>query len=524
MPGNPRHPRHKTNSDLWQQAQEQLGGQRKGWTDPVKFRDLQAQRERRIASALEEGTAPDFFEEYMPALVIESDQARSAGMIPFVLFDYQREMIERLLRGENIVWVKERQIGASWLLAAYAYWVAAYHAASHVALVSMGQREANELIRKVRFIHNHLPEDLRREYSGFTSFDFIHSGSTLTAFPSTPNAGVSFRFKLIVQDEAARHPYGRANYLEYLPTVAQGGQIVICSTSNPDLGPSGFFWEIIQETQQGENDYSLVFNGRYSRPDHDEEFYEKMRRRYKMGQQEFDSHYPVTMADAFQGKTGLVFHQFHPDIHVVSKDPMPWLEYEYRVAGVDPGGGDPTAIVVMGVYQDYMTGELKWHQPAGGEFYQRGGATLDDLKFFLSRWPKLTRVYLDTAGGDVLMKSLQQLGYAAYAANKDRSYGLNLMAGLFESTLLTIHESNENSLSEFNSYRWLERTDPNDRQRYKTATPVDNHADAMDARRYAIASFTRLLEKQVAGGYRTQRDRGLPSMSKHDRKVELVWQ
>ena len=31
----------------------------------------------------------------------------------------------------------------------------------------------------------------------------------------------------------------------------------------------------------------------------------------------------------------------------------------------------------------------------------------------------------------------------------------------------------------------MERTDPNSSERYATRTPVDNHADAMDARRLA---------------------------------------
>lgn len=527
MPGLPNGPLHEARAKAWREAQVPVNGNKngKGWvkSDVGKYRAIMRKRDEKIEADLKAGVAPDFFTEYLPHVQIESDDPEQPGWRPFEMYPFQREVIESLLEGKSIVWAKERQIGASWTLAAYSYWLAAYHAAHHVGLVSMGQREANELMRKVLFIHNHLPAELAREHDGWRTMSFRASGSTLIAFPSTAKGGVSFRFSLLIQDEAARHPFGQQNYYEYMPTIAQGGQVVICSTSNPELGPSGFFYNIVQETLRGDNDYKLVFSGRYSRPEHTDEFYERMKKRYKMGQYEFDSHYPMTLADAFQGKTGLVFHQFNPQVHVTKKDPRTWLEYDYRICGIDPGGGDPTAIVMMGAYQDHVTGELHWHQPAGGEFYQRGGATLDDIRFFLSRWPKLTRVYPDTAGGDLLLKSLQQLGYQCYPAVKDRAYGMNLLAGLIESAAITIHESNENSISEFNSYRWLERTDPNDRTRYKTATPVDNHADAMDARRYAVASFTRLLERQVAGGYQTPRDRQLAGYKPQSRAVSLSW-
>jgi len=87
----------------------------------------------------------------------------------------------------------------------------------------------------------------------------------------------------------------------------------------------------------------------------------------------------------------------------------------------------------------------------------------------------------------------------AHPANNKRGDGLNLMATLLTNDRLTIDPGCVDSIAEFTGYRWAERTDPNDKTRYATKTPVDHHADAHDARRYGCMAIDRL------GGRRQQR-------------------
>ena len=86
------------------------------------------------------------------------------------------------------------------------------------------------------------------------------------------------------------------------------------------------------------------------------------------------------------------------------------------------------------------------------------------------------------------------LGRVVIAADNRRGDGLAAVGQLLEPdptgrTQLTIDPSCDGSLHEFDGYRWLERVDPNSRERYRTGTPVDHHADAMDARRYAVMAI-----------------------------------
>lgn len=524
------HENRVVNAAFWTQQRIAAMNEGKLW-DATNYAERQAafhatpvaERQQMLVPPPPPTPPPDFFRDFLPHVKIRGD-GKYRGPIPFTPYGYQTEVFEALLAGESIVWLKERQIGASWCLSTWAYFVSAYHEGHDSALISMGQRESDALLAKVAYVHDRLPPDLFRETVGWRQMKFAASGSTVYAFPSTRTAGISFTFSFIAQDEAARHGYAAENYAEYGPTIASGGQIAICSTSDPELGASGFFYEMVQETLGGQNDYKFIFSGRYSRPSHNDAFYERERRVQRLDEHKFNSHYPATIEDAFMGKTGMVYDQWNPLLHVRQDDPMAWEEYDYRICGIDPGGGDPTAIVVLGVWQDKTSGTLRFHQPQGGEFYKRGPVAQEEMVNWLAAWPNLTRIYDGSSGGSTLLAGLRHYyGNRVWPADRDRQ-GIGTIASLLDSQHLTIHASNTESINEFNGYRWVDRVDPHDKLRYRTNTPVDNHADAMDARRYAVCSFIKKVEQMVAGGGLTPRDRLLANgTTAVRREVPINW-
>ena len=81
--------------------------------------------------------------------------------------------------------------------------------------------------------------------------------------------------------------------------------------------------------------------------------------------------------------------------------------------------------------------------------------------------------------------NLPASGWRARKADNRRE-GMESVAFLLENDRLTIHAGCRDSIAEFPGYRWRESVDPNSKERYATHTPVDHHADAHDARRYAV--------------------------------------
>ena len=442
-----------------------------------------------VQAAAQAELAKRDFREFLSYVKIESDDPDNRGQLDWVPWPHLMERAESWQSGTDEVILKARQLGFSWLLAAFSHWTAAYHPSAHVGVFSKGQFEARKQLRRCRYIWDRLPDALR--IPGRWTVDEVEfdNSSMMMALPSTEDAGISLTFALIGADESAFHPYAAQNYAAYQPTLSAGGQYISLSTADPSLGPAGHFHDQYWSSKAGLTPYEAVFIPWDSRPGRDEVWLTRQRRAFEGLPEAFDAYYPETDAAAFVARTGLVYPMFSDDRHICDA-PCDWKDYKRRYAGVDFGGGDPTAIVLLGV-----TSSGHIHQHA--EFYERGPVTVEQIGTFLNKWHgqgHIHRIECDPSEGTAIA-SLHASGLQAYPADNRRE-GIGTVATLLEqmgadgkTPRLTIDPSCKGSIAEFPTYRWSERVDPHSKDRYKTSTPVDNHGDGMDARRYAVAKL-----------------------------------
>ena len=455
-----------------------------------------------ISAAQPDRPLPKTFAEFLQGCVIERD-VEPRGWIEFEPFDYQIERAESWDSGANEVILKRRQVGLTWEAVYFAQYCGLFKT-GHSAIISKGKYEANEFIRKITTSMAFLPGNWQQDYKGTDPIKFAN-GNLIHALPSTKDGGISFTFARIFTDEAAMHPYGWDNYSQYQATIANG-QHLIFSAANPDLGPSGFFydkwmeategkpWQVVgpngtEPWKHGDSRYKPVFIGRWARPDQDDKWFAKQKKAYKGNPEIVDVVYPEWPEQAFLGKSGLVLPEFSSQLHVSPHHPMAWEDYTYRFASIDPGGGDPTAIVPLGAWRDPRRGVVMYHQP--GEFYSRNAVTADHLINYLAQWHQrapFTRIWIDTAGGEVLLNTLRAYfgKTVVWPAIKDREMGLITYREVLADSRITLHESCAEGIKEFAGYRWLNRPDPNSHEKFVTGTPFDHHADAHDARRYTL--------------------------------------
>lgn len=163
--------------------------------------------------------------------------------------------------------------------------------------------------------------------------------------------------------------------------------------------------------------------------------------------------------------------------------PEPWEATRWKVAGIDPGGGDPTAIVTLGVSRD----QQRIHQYH--EFYRKGDVTIEHLAEFLTRYGPFDIVAVGETGGNVITNSLYRLGYNAQKADMRRGEGIEHVRWLLGNGRLTIEPSLNHSIAEFGHYRWAKKRDGATGEEFATSTPDWMHADLMDARRYAAMAI-----------------------------------
>ena len=416
-----------------------------------------------------------------------------AGPIPFDVYDYQRERAESWASGTSEIILKPRQIGFSWLAACYAYWTAAYHRSSHVALFSAGETEVKKLMAKVAYVHDYLPAEMRAPGKvGIESASF-DGASTVTGYPATKKAGIGTTLRLALFDEAAFHAYLGENQGAVVPALGDFGQLIVLSTADPELGPSGHFFDFYWQSKAGKTNCSSVFLPADIRPGRDDAWFEKEKLKYT-DLRVFQAFYPWTDQEAFVGRSGLVFPQFDPARHVRAGNPVAWEECISRWGCYDLGGGDPTAVVLLGLYRR-ADGSRAVHQ--FDEWYKPSGApSVEEIGDYLTEWhdrAPFEWIEPDPVGAAAAigesLRSVYGLPVRDKPLSRDKGERNGIHGMYLDNGTLTINADCTHSIKEYAGYRHRRLTDPNSREKYATTTPVDHHADAIDARGGALVAI-----------------------------------
>ncbi len=156
------------------------------------------------------------------------------GIIPFEDWPHLLRLLEIFSEHRDVIILKARQLGVSWLVAAYGLWTTLFFESARVLMLSQGEDEATELLDKSRFIHSQLPPFLKldkgKDQAGLITFPASHS--QIRALPSTEKAGHGYSATLVIRDELEHHPYPDENFGAVGPSIDQGGQLIDLSTVN----------------------------------------------------------------------------------------------------------------------------------------------------------------------------------------------------------------------------------------------------------------------------------------------------
>lgn len=437
------------------------------------------------------------FDEYLFNAIIENKAEQK--LTQFERWPHLEERARSwAIEHNSEVILKARQLGISWAEAGYAAWKAR-QPNSRVLLISQGYDYAVELLDKVKLIAEKHPQHPSRFTKATEQILRFKDGGEIRALPSTKDAGRSFTASLVIADEAAFHEWGEENFKAYFPTIADGGQVILSSTSN---GPQGFFYHKYMDARSGLNGLKHVFIPATARPDRDAGWIARTRK--SMGDKEFLMEYPQTDNEAWVSTAGLVLPEFDPALHV-APPPRAFAECAVRVAGIDPGGDDPTVVSVWGAYPGKQNGDL--HYAAYDHMYNRHMTSVSEMANYLYQWPNLNAVYVDAPAKSPLISELRLYGIPAYAASKERGPGLTLFSSLLKNNRIVISPSCKDGIQEFLSYWW----NPDSQVKFATRTGEGHHADFIDSSRYAIMGIESMVRQTLGSsmpkkpGYKKRR-------------------
>jgi phage terminase large subunit-like protein len=251
-------------------------------------------------------TPPDIAAWIAEGVTIEDPQ-REPSIIPFDLWPAQVRLLSDLQTTRQLIILKARQLGITWLVLAYALWLCIFHASKTVIIISKDQESANETIKRARGMFTRLksqPVALSIDNVGEIAWS---NGSRIKAFASSSDAGSSFTGSLLILDELAKNPKASDIYTSAKPTIDDGGAVVILSTAK---GKENIFHRLWSKAEAGANALRPVFIPWHERPGRDAAWYARVASD-ALTMQHHTQEYPATPDEAFQS---LAESPFLPDM------------------------------------------------------------------------------------------------------------------------------------------------------------------------------------------------------------------
>lgn len=202
------------------------------------------------------------------------------GKLKFDLYDYQKRVLFYFLQNRFNVVLKFRQAGLTELISLYCLWLAMFHPNKNIQIISIKDRVAKKLLRRIKYMYKNLPWYLRikivngkpGEYGTLSEMEFSN-GSIITSIPTTEEAGRSEAVSLLVIDEAAIVRWASQIWAAAFPTLSTGGSAILNSTP---YGVGNFFHKTwVDATAKGNPFWPIRLHWRMH-PERDDEWYRIM--------------------------------------------------------------------------------------------------------------------------------------------------------------------------------------------------------------------------------------------------------
>jgi hypothetical protein len=186
--------------------------------------------------------------EFCSKCVFTLDQADKKQPIkPFPAhYEYLKHYVRLWHKTNKLAVPKSRRMFISWVNISLFLWDSMFNIGRNNAMVSKKEDDADDLIKRAKFIYDHIPETMiprdmlpKCDYT-FGKLKFPELDSILQGFPQGADQLRQFTFSGIMGDEMAFWESAEAMYAASFPTLEGGGRFVGVSSPGP-----GFFKRLV---------------------------------------------------------------------------------------------------------------------------------------------------------------------------------------------------------------------------------------------------------------------------------------
>lgn len=204
------------------------------------------------------------------------------GKVPFELYPFQKSTLWYFLMKRFNIVLKFRQAGITELICLFCLWLAMYHSNKNILIISIKERVAKKMLRRIKFMYENLPDYLKQpvvngrgeELGTATELEFAN-GSMITSIPTTEEAGRSEAVSLMIIDEAAIVRWINRIWAASFPTLSTGGSAIVNSTP---YGVGNWFHKQWVDACSGASNFNPIRLKWQMHPERDDDWYQVMRK------------------------------------------------------------------------------------------------------------------------------------------------------------------------------------------------------------------------------------------------------
>ena len=191
-----------------------------------------------------------FIEHYIKIVSLDE------GLIPFHLYDFQKEMIGTFHNNRFTICKLPRQSGKSTTIIAYLLHYVLFNPNVNVAILANKAATARDLLSRLQLAYEHLPKWLQQGVMSWNKGSLeLENGSKILASATSSSAVRGGSYNIIFLDEFAYVPRNVAEqfFSSVYPTISSGKTTKVMIVSTPH--GMNMFYKLWVDAEEGRNSY-----------------------------------------------------------------------------------------------------------------------------------------------------------------------------------------------------------------------------------------------------------------------------
>ena len=178
------------------------------------------------------------------------------GLIPFDMYHFQEEMVEKFHAERFNIAKLPRQSGKSTIVTSYLLWYVLFNDNVNVAILANKAATAREMLQRLQLSYENLPKWLQQGILQWNRGSLeLENGSKIMAASTSASAVRGMSFNVIFLDEFAFIPNHIADqfFSSVYPTISSGKSTKVIIISTPH--GMNMFYKLWHDAERGTNEY-----------------------------------------------------------------------------------------------------------------------------------------------------------------------------------------------------------------------------------------------------------------------------